>query len=119
MRFFPPSDEPVLIALTSGHTAVVRPEGSELDARFQADAIKLGCRVDGLATPEPDAPLLTPFDPKAVIRQVIEAMLDGATKDDFTQDGKPSLKVVKERCGFNVSREECDAVWADITREAA
>jgi len=113
MRFFPPTPEPLLIALTSGHTAVVEPEGTALDPRFRTEAIALGCLPEGAGTA--DAPSRAGlFDRVAVVTAAIEAMLDGAGTDDFTADGKPNLKALQDRVGFAVSREERDRVWADI-----
>ena len=120
MKFYAPGDEPVMIALTSGHTAVVQPAptGTDLDPRFHREAAGKGCRLEGSAGPE-GFDSVAVFDRRKVIRAVIEAMLDGTVADDFTNDGVPALKKVQEGAGFAVSREERDAVWAEVVRDVA
>jgi hypothetical protein len=43
MKFRSPTEHPVHLALTSGHTAVVGPDPVELDARWHRVAIERGC----------------------------------------------------------------------------
>ena len=45
-------------------------------------------------------------------------MLDGKDEDDFTADGKPNLRKLKERVGFALTREEADAVFIELTAKA-
>ena len=42
MKFRSPSDQPIHIALTTGHTAVVPPDGVELDPMFHKEASARG-----------------------------------------------------------------------------
>lgn len=115
MKFRSPTDEPMHVALTTGHTCVISPEGNEIDEMFHREAISRGA-VPGSITTE-EAPVNnTGFDRKAVISAAMNDMLDGGNEDDFTNDGKPDLRKLKARVGFNVAREEADAVWAEVSK---
>lgn len=117
MRFYAPGGEPVMIALTSGHTTVVDPEGSELEPRFHKEALAQGCRPEGAAADE-GFDRTAVFDRRKVIRAAIETLLDSSDPEAFTNDGVPALRKVTEAAGFQVSREERDAVWSEVSAEA-
>lgn len=113
-RFRSPTDTPLHVALTSGHTAVIPPEGVELATAFHREAIARGAVLAEGATAEDQTQV---FNRQLVIREVIEAMVAGKDKDDFTGDGKPNLVKLKAKTGFPVSREEADAVFAELTQQ--
>lgn len=117
MKFRSPTDQPLHVALTTGHTCVVSPEGNEIDQMFHREAISRGA-IPGSVTAEEEAHggPGTGFDRKAVISAAMKAMLDGNDEDDFTNDGKPDMRKLKARVGFNLSREEADAVWAEVSK---
>ena len=52
------------------------------------------------------------------IREALQAMIAGRSKDDFTGDGKPNLVRLKSVAGFQVSREEADQVFAELGADA-
>lgn len=112
MKFRSPSDQPIHIALTTGHTAVITPEGVELDPMFHKEASARGAVAfdDGSTATAP------PVDRKASIAAALTGMLDGKDEDDFTADGKPNLNRLKAKVGFAVTREEADAVFAELTK---
>lgn len=111
MKFRSPSDQPIHIALTTGHTAVVPPDGVELDPMFHKEASARGA----VAFDENTSTTLSPEDRKSAISLALTAMLDGKVEDDFTADGKPNLRKLKERVGFAVTREEADAEFIELT----
>jgi hypothetical protein len=113
MQFKAPGDKPIHIALVTGHTAVIDVTFGELDARFHREAIAQGCIPFGTATEEPAAQGAS-FDRRQVIKDAINAMLDGASEGDFTADGRPDLRKLSARVGFTVDRSERDALWAEI-----
>lgn len=116
MKFFPPTDEPVSVNLTSGHTANILPEGTELDPMFHREAIARGCTPEGIEKPK--APDTKPeFDRNAVVRKALNDMLDGQDPHDFKKDGTPDLRAVTKRVGFQVSREDVEANWAELTAD--
>lgn len=115
MKFRSPSDEPIHIALTTGHTAVVTPEGVELDSMFHKEASARGSVCFDDSTPAM-ALSMTPEVRKAAISEALKGMLDGAAEGDFTAEGKPNLLRLKAAVGFSVTREEADAVFAELTK---
>ena len=117
LKFRSPTDEPLHIALTSGHTAVVTPEGNELAPMFQREAISRGALTgDEVEQPSGDAPQ---FDRKQVITDAINGMMDGDNEGDFNEDGKPNLKRLNAVIGFQASRSEVDAIFEDLTKTEA
>ena len=118
MNFRSPTDEPLHIALTSGHTAVVTPEGNELAPMLHREAIARGA-VPSTVQHEQAAPAVAQFDRSKVIVDALNAMLDGGQEGDFTADGKPNLTKLNARVGFKVAREEADAAWATVSAAAA
>lgn len=113
-RFCSPTDTPLHIALTSGHTAVVTPEGIDLDPMFHREAIARGALLTEGATPEDRTQV---FNRQIVLRDTIAAMIASNDKDDFTGDGRPNLVKLKAKTGFQVSREEADAVFAELAQQ--
>lgn len=112
--FRSPTGEPLHIALTSGHTAIVTPEGNELDAMFRREAL-----ARGALTGDDVAPILgekPPFERKQVITDAINSMMDGDNEADFNEDGKPNLKRLNAVVGFQVARTEADAIFDEITK---
>ncbi len=117
MKFRSPNAEDLHISLTSGHTAVVSVEGNELDPMFRREAI-----ARGALTGDDVAPILgdgAPFDRKQNITDAINAMMDGDNPEDFNDDGKPALKRLNARLGFQASRSEVDAIFDELTKAAS
>lgn len=114
MKFFAPTEEPIHIALTSGHTAVVTHEGTDLEMMFRREAIARGANAEGASAVLQDQTLQ--FDRKQVITDAINSMMDGDDEKDFTEDGKPNLKRLGARVGFQVARAEADAIFDEITK---
>lgn len=113
MKFQAPTAEPIHVALTSGHTAVVTHEGTDLDEAFCREAIQRGALpVDENAGPALKAQAM---DRHYAIRDALVAMQRGGDKEDFTKDGKPDLRKLNARVGFPVPREEADLQWSEIT----
>ena len=57
------------------------------------------------------------FNRNIAVREAVSSMISGADKDDFTGDGKPNLMKLKAKTGFPVTREEADAVFAELTQK--
>lgn len=111
MKFRSPSDQPIHIALITGHTAVVPPDGVDLDPMFHKEASARGA----VAFDDSSSSTMTPEVRKAAISAALTGMLDSKDEDDFTADGKPNLRKLKERVGFAVTREEADAAFIELT----
>lgn len=113
MKFRSPTDEPLHVALTTGHTCTISPEGDEIPQMFHREAISRGAIPGSITAPE-TAPV-GGFDRKQVVTDAINAMLDGGNEGDFTAEGKPNLLRLKAAVGFAVTREEADAVFVELT----
>ena len=114
MKYRSTTGADIHIALTSGQTALITAEPTELDKAFHKEAIARGALPEGV---EPDAETQnTGFNRKEAIIKTLTAMLDGEYEDDFKQDGTPDLRKVTSKVGFKVDREEVDAAWAEVTK---
>lgn len=124
MQFRSPTDEPLQIALTTGHTTVITPEGNDIPLMFNREAIARGAIPVGIPGAEEALAALngTAGAPAAgrpqAIQAALQAMLDGGEEGDFTEAGKPNLVKLKSRLGFSVTREEVDAAWAIVSSAA-
>ena len=114
MKFRSPTDAPLHIALTTGHTAVVSADGTELAPMFHREAVARGAfPVESSAAGMDLATQM--LGRQLAIKEALNAMLNGGDKDDFTADGKPNLVRLKAKAGFAVTREEADAIVAELT----
>ena len=116
MKFRSPTDEPLHVALTTGHTCTIPPEGVDLDPMFQREAIARGALAGDDVALVAQAPQ---FDRKQVITDAINGMMDGDNEGDFNEDGKPNLKRLNAVIGFQASRSEVDAIFEDLTNTEA
>lgn len=114
MKFRSTTEEEVHIALTSGHTAVVGVEPTELAKMFHKEAISRGCLPEGVDIDEPVE--AAGFNRVDVITKAMNAMLDGGDEGDFTKAGKPDLSKLSARVGFNVPRVEADQIWEVVSK---
>ncbi len=116
MKFRSPTDEPLHVALTSGHTMVIPPdaEGIDVPKHFQREAISRGAVLAEGGTAEVQTQTLSR---QIVLRETLEAMIKGGDKEDFTADGKPNLMRLKAKTGFPVTREEADAAFEEVSQE--
>ena len=134
MKFRSPGDEPLHIALTSGHTLVIPPEGVEVPNIFKREAISRGAEPMAPdasdAADEPSAPVpavdksaevaqAAAEKRKEMIKEALRNMLNGANEEDFTAQGAPNLKRLQAAAGFQVSRAEADAAWEEVKAEEA
>lgn len=116
MKFRSTTGDDVHLSLTSGHTAVVTPDGSELPAIFHKAAIANECLPEGVAdSPTAQAPR---YERKKLIVEALNAMLAGSDAEDFTKQGKPSISKLNARVGFTVDRSEADAIWDEMSATA-
>lgn len=117
MKFVPPTEQPMHIALTSGHTHVIEfngGEGTETPALFVREAIARGAEPVGV---EKAAPLEgKSFDRSQAIKDAINKMLDDpADEDYFTAAGLPDLRKLNTLVGFKVDRDEANKLFEEVT----
>ena len=128
MKFRSPGDEPLHISLTSGHTLVIPAEGVEVPDMFRREAIARGAEplafdgsVVAAASKNDDGATgkSTADNRKDLIKEALRTMLNGSNEEDFTAAGTPNLKRLQAVAGFQVSRADADAAWAEVQAEAA
>lgn len=113
MIFRSPTADPLHISLTSGHTCMIEPNGTDIAAIFSREAIARGAIPGGIAVEEPVSE--PAFDRKQAIIDALNQMLDGGDENDFTSHGKPDLRKLNSRLGFQVPRDEADSLWTELT----
>ena len=110
MNFRSLTDQPIHVALTTGHTAVITPDGGPLDPMFHKEAAARGA----VAFDGPAGTPLSGADRKAAITEALQQMVAGKDPEDFTAEGKPALARLKAKLGFHVPRDEADAAYAEL-----
>lgn len=96
--------------------ALIKKLEKEGRADSKAAAVKYCVDTLGAEVKDHDALLLAAMQPEdraAMIADVISAM-DPAAADNWTDDGKPHVKVIEKLLGFAVTAGERDAVWAEL-----
>lgn len=110
MKFRSPSDEPVYVSLTNGHSAVIGTEFRELPDILHRKALEEGCITDNMdeATIKARTEIAQPGKSNhEILIEAIEDMSKDAQDGDFVAStGLPNLKKLAKRVGWNVSREE-------------
>jgi hypothetical protein len=114
MKFSSPTDEPIYLALTTGHTCVIGAEPVEVAPRFHREAVAAGAIPAGTeksvaVLPKPEA------NNTALITDALRAMAGEGKPDDFTGAGLPKVEAVSKRVGFTVTREQVATVWSTLT----
>ena len=129
MKFRSRSDEQVIrLASTSGHIVLVGKEFVEVPEHMESQAYAEGCVSEVLynsirADMEKDAAAqaalvggsLTAEQKHEAIKAAIVSMLDGKDEGSFTAAGLPNMKVLAKQCGFQLTKDEMDAAWSEIS----
>lgn len=127
MKFRSPTDNPIRVALLSGHTAIIGREWRELDPIFHRDALALGAQADATEIQNPsvkvaasEAGLAKVTDAESEIRKALIAMLERDQEGDFVAStGLPNLKALEKEVGFRPDKEQVYALYREMTAEAA
>ena len=122
MKLKSPTDEPVQVALLSGHIIRIPPEGREVPQRFLQDAFKAGClpvSVDASSVQEEDAGNDEGSGKTRgeIITGAIKTLLESGA--EMTAAGLPNLKELSKVAGFTVERNEMVDAWNAVQEEAA
>jgi len=62
-----------------------------------------------------DGGALTAEQKHEAIKAAIVAMLDGKDEGSFTTAGLPNMKVLAKLCGFQLTKDEMEAAWAEVS----
>lgn len=131
MKFRSRSDEQVIrLASTSGHIVLVGKDFVEVPEHMESQAYAEGCVSEALynsirADMEKDAAAqaaligggLTAEQKREAVKAAIVAMLDGKEEGSFTAAGLPNMKALAKQCGFQVTKDEMEAVWETIVAQ--
>jgi hypothetical protein len=115
MRLKSPTYTPVHVALLSGHTISVGPEGYDVPAMFRKDALINGCIPCTGEAIEVAAP---PSTSKTHAEQLVEGIKKYLEEGhELTGAGLPNRKVLGEAVGFPVTAVALEAAWAELKKE--
>ena len=122
MKLKSPTDEPVQVALLSGHIIRIPHEGREVPQRFLQDAFKAGClpvsvdtgAIQGGADVGGESSGKTRGE---IIIGAIKTLLESGA--EMTAAGLPNLKELSKVAGFTVERNEMVDAWNAVQEEAA
>lgn len=113
----PFADQPIYVALTSGHSMIIPVEGIDVPEPFHAQAILNG------AVPVAGRALTTPIraamaERQGMIAEAVTAMFKSQVSADFLEPGVLNMRRLNDRTGFHVFKEEADAALAEAKAEA-
>lgn len=94
--------------------AGARAEYSDEEARrlLRLGAIRLPEAEPPPAVPDDDD---DPDDRQTAIRNAIEQLQDEQPEGAFTAQGKPQVSAIEDILGYDITAEERDAVWAEMS----
>lgn len=115
MKLKSPTDEPIHVALLSGHSIRIPPEGRDVPEMFRRDAFAAGAipvtaSIADFSAPEEEA--IDDSKLALLIAGVQKMLVENA--EDFTGAGLPNRKVLSGIVGWNVSVQELSAAWAKV-----
>ena len=118
ITFRSPTDKPIHLALTTGHTAIVTPEGTDLLEPFHEKAIAAGAVPVGGRSQSPKLKAAM-FDRQLTIKEAVTGMASSGNRGDLRRDGSINLERLIDRLGFPVFQEEADALLAEVQTSAS
>lgn len=116
MKMKSPTETPIYIGLTSGHTCTIGPDYAEVDARFQRQAVVEGAIPEGLEHLQVP-PETVETNKATLILAALRTLVATPQAGDFAHDGKPVLLRLSERVGFTISRQQRDSAWKALSDE--
>lgn len=115
-----------VLATTKGHTiAFKKGEPTYVPASVYQDAIAIGAQPEDGSDPnvlKDEKPGTAPADPaerNPLILAVIEKLVAGNERKDFTAAGSPTVKAVERELGFDVDAREIATVWQEYHEKKA
>lgn len=120
MKFKSPGDEPIYVALLSGHSAVVTDEWRELPVMLHREALMAGCITDNMSAEAIAAKIESAQTGKSnheILVETIKGMMDNPQSGYFTGADLPNLKVLSGLAGWTVNKEEMMQAVQEIANE--
>ena len=113
MKFRSPTEEPIYMGLTNGHTFVIGADLVEVPKRFHRQAVMEGAIPEGMDAAPIDEEGSNPSQHDLIVT-AMRAMIERADIEDFTKDGKPDTRKLSSRVGFTVLTAQRDAAWDEV-----
>lgn len=115
MRFSSPTETPIVLGLTSGHTCVIGPDLVDVPPRFHRLAVAEGAVPEGM---DKQAPVLNvERTPTELVLDAVRKLVERAEPTDFGNDGRPKAPAISKLVGFTVNAEQRDKAWAVLEEE--
>lgn len=126
MRFRSPTAEPIRVASTNGHVAIIKKEWRELPETLHEAAVKAGAQQEGQpkppAKPKPAVASANASNQVAnydsAYREALTTMISRDVKGDFTKDSLPNIAAVSKLAGFAAVKEDVLRVFREMKAEA-
>lgn len=115
----PPGQDPIRVALLTGHATFIGHDWQELEERYHREALKLGAQTEAAENRVVSLPPAVDNSETAAIRGALIQMLNEAEPEHFNAAGQPNLKTVRELAGFNANRDTIHKIFAALRAEAA
>ncbi|NMG64368.1 hypothetical protein GPA19_05335 [Azoarcus indigens] len=118
MKLKSPTDEPIHVALLSGHAITIGPEARDVPVQFRRDALAKGAIPEGVTAADLDAEDAPPTDStkQALIVAAIKMLIE-TDEDALTDAGLPNRKKLAAVAGFPISAEDLIAAWQIVEAE--
>ena len=120
MKFKAPGEQPVYIAMLSGHSAVIGNEWRDLPLIMHRKALEEGCVSDNMdaATIAAKIESAIPEESRhSILMGIVKNMMANPKEGDFTASDLPNLKRLSGTAGWSVSKEEMMQVVNAIANE--
>jgi hypothetical protein len=90
-------------------------EGTVVPQKFKKQALSLGCIFVGDVYDE-DADEDGAPSQQALVLAGIEEILNRDDEAELEKDGRPKMAALKKQVGFNVTKAQFSAAWADFEK---
>lgn len=119
MELKSPTDKAIHVALLSGHSIVIGPEGRDVPEMFRQEAFARGA-IPVTAKAEDFQHESTDQVEPSLIAQLVEVIKKMLLEnpEDFTGAGLPNRKKLSSIAGWNVSVQELSAAWEELQKAA-
>ena len=115
-RLKSPTEKPVHVALLSGNSILIGPDGRDVPAMFYREALICGAVPEGMQASdmEVEAAAPTELSRKDLMRNGIKKMMETREDGDFTGAGLPDRRILSRIVGWSVTAVELAEVWQEF-----
>ena len=125
-RFKSTTGQPVRIALTTGHVAVIPTQWMDLHERFHSQAYANGCisedMIKNTASDHIDPKIVNVMNNVALqkneVADAIRTLVRANDLEAFDSKGKPKSNILTDMVGFRVTNAVRDEVWYKVQQDS-